>query len=155
MHIVGSYYICDVAHSPLPTTKVKKARSFASTQPYALLSWWFTEHKDKITLIFLNLVWNFAILIDKLLSRFSTLLPEPRVEILFTRDKLRHDPDIKIAVLLFSLTAKACFILMRILNVYIKRSPFKSNNIEEPFWPLEAELQEALRSLLSHFQLPN
>ena len=44
---------------------------------------------------------------------------------------------------------------MRILNIYIKWSLFKSNNVEEPFWPLEAGLQEALRSLLSHFQLTN
>jgi hypothetical protein len=44
---------------------------------------------------------------------------------------------------------------MRILDISMKWSLFKSNNIEEPFWPLEAGLQEALRSLLSHFQLPN
>jgi hypothetical protein len=48
----GSYYICDVAHSPLSTTKVKKVRSNASTPPYALMAWWFTEHRNKVTFTF-------------------------------------------------------------------------------------------------------
>jgi hypothetical protein len=43
---------------------------------------------------------------------------------------------------------------MRILNIYVKWSLVKSNNIEEPFRPLEAALQKALHVLLSHFQLP-
>jgi hypothetical protein len=71
---------------------------------------------------------------------------------LYIRDKLRHDPDFKIAPAI-TLAAKVCFISMRILNIYKKWPLVKSNNIEEPFPPLEAALQEALFVLLSHFQL--
>jgi len=53
VNIVGSYYICDAADSPLSITKVKNARSYVSTPPYALLAWWFTEHRDNVTFTFI------------------------------------------------------------------------------------------------------